>query len=164
MPEKPVVLTKAFKVYPREFLRMSLDLIFSLSNRSQDSILIEKMRSIEEKIAIQIESIMVVLSSFNWWKADGSPIQDISKSGIYTETDLDITPGTKVDLAFSIPGYKKPIRVEGEVVRKIEVDGKRHMTPGLGVRFKGFQGDSQKRLDKYILKSQSDDPKLVYYL
>ena len=67
-------------------------------------------------------------------------------------------------MSFSIPGYKKPIRVEGEVVRKIEADPNRERAAGLGVRFKEFKGDSQKRLEKYILKSQNDDPKLVYYL
>jgi hypothetical protein len=63
-----------------------------------------------------------------------------------------------------LPGYKKPIKVEGEVVRRIDADSRKSTPAGLGIRFEDFNGDSQKRLEKYIAKSQHDDPKLVYYL
>ena len=91
-------------------------------------------------------------------------IQDISKSGILLSTETNIPSGTILNLSFVIPGYKKPIKVEGEVVRKIEANAHRERKAGLGVRFKDFKGDSQKRLEKYILKSQNDAPELVYYL
>jgi|NOAtaT_5_FD_contig_51_1462483_length_952_multi_2_in_0_out_0_1 response regulator RpfG family c-di-GMP phosphodiesterase len=92
------------------------------------------------------------------------PIQDVSKSGILLTTDMTIEAGTKVSLSFSLPGYKKPIKVEGEVVRCIAADSRRNTKAGVGIRFDEFNGDSQKRLEKYIAKSQNDDPKLVYYL
>ena len=91
-------------------------------------------------------------------------IQDISKSGLLVTTDLLVEPGTKVSLSFSLPGYKKPIKVEGEVVRHIAADSRRETKAGIGIRFDEFNGDSLKRLEKYIAKSQNDDPKLVYYL
>ncbi len=92
------------------------------------------------------------------------PIQDISKSGLLATTDLKIEPGTKLSLSFALPGYKKPIKVDGEVVRLIAEDPRKDLKAGLGVRFDEFNGDSLKRLEKYIAKSQNDDPKLVYYL
>ncbi len=91
-------------------------------------------------------------------------IQDVSKSGILLTTEINIDAGTKISLIFSLPGYKKPIKVEGEVVRRINADSRKNTPAGLGIRFEDFNGDSQKRLEKYIAKSQHDDPKLVYYL
>ena len=91
-------------------------------------------------------------------------IQDVSKSGILLTTEMDIPAGTKLSLSFSLPGYKKPSKVEGEVVRRINADTRKNTPAGLGIRFEDFNGDSQKRLEKYIAKSQHDDPKLVYYL
>lgn len=91
-------------------------------------------------------------------------IQDVSKSGILLSTDMHINEGTKLSLSFCLPGYKKPIKVEGEVVRLIAADSRRSTPAGIGIRFDEFNGDSQKRLDKYIAKSQHDDPKLLYYL
>lgn len=93
-----------------------------------------------------------------------APVQDISKSGILLATDMTFAAGSKVSLSFELPGYKKPIQVDGEVVRQIEANKHRDTPAGIGIRFDEFNGDSQKRLEKYIAKSQSDDPKLVYYL
>ena len=92
------------------------------------------------------------------------PIHDISRSGILLSTDLNIEPGTKLNLAFELPGYLKAIKVEGEVIRRIAGDSRRDIPAGLGIRFDQFSGDSQKRLEKYVAKTQVDDPKLVYYL
>lgn len=92
------------------------------------------------------------------------PIQDISKSGLLLACDQTIEAGTKLSMTFDLPGYKKPIKVDGEVVRSIAADPRRGTKAGIGIRFGEFNGDSQKRLEKYIAKSQNDDPKLVYYL
>lgn len=91
-------------------------------------------------------------------------IGDLSQSGILLATDMNLTPGSQVELEFEIPGYKKPIAVTGEVVRKITSKDVKTGTAGVGVRFATFHGDSKKRLEKYVLKSQNDDPKLAYYL
>lgn len=92
------------------------------------------------------------------------PIGDISRSGILLTTDLNIDPGTKLSLSFELPGYLKAIKVECEVIRRIAGDSRKDVPAGLGIRFDEFSGDSQKRLEKYVAKTQVDDPKLVYYL
>lgn len=97
-------------------------------------------------------------------KTFNAPVQDVSKSGILLATDMNLEIGKKVSLSFELPGYKKPIQVEGEIVRQIAENKHRDTPAGIGIRFDDFNGDSQKRLEKYIAKSQSDDPKLVYYL
>lgn len=92
------------------------------------------------------------------------PIEDISRSGILLTTDLAIEPGTKLSLTFELPGYLKAIKVEGEVIRLIAGDSRRDISAGIGIRFGEFSGDSEKRLEKYVAKTQFDDPKLAYYL
>lgn len=103
------------------------------------------------------------------FKLDGKDhlceIGDLSHSGILLMTTFVLQPGTKIELSFEIPGYKKPIEVIGEAVRQIaSKQGAKENLNGIGVRFIEFVGDSQKRLEKYVAKTESDDPKLAYYL
>ena len=42
-----------------------------------------------------------------------------SQSGILLNTDVDIPNGEMLNISFSVAGYKKPILVEGEVVRRV---------------------------------------------
>lgn len=93
------------------------------------------------------------------------PIGDLSATGLLLATDRDFNPGDMMTLSFVIPGYKKPISVHGEVVRIIPADpSKPNRIPGVGVRFKTFSGDSQKRLERYVEKTADKDAKLAYYL
>lgn len=92
-------------------------------------------------------------------------IGDLSVSGILLSTDLDLPSGTKITVEFDLPAYKKPIVVEGEVVRTIKYSSKHpERQTGVGVRFGEFHGDSEKRLEKYIEKSAHDDDRMRYYL
>jgi uncharacterized protein (TIGR02266 family) len=122
------------------------------------SILDEKTRNTERVTHVGEAEYIIDGESFH------APIQDVSKSGILLATDSDLKVGTKVTLNFELPGYKKPITVDGEVVRQIAPNKARETPAGIGIRFDEFNGDSQKRLEKYIAKSQNDDPKLAYYL
>ncbi len=127
---------------------------------------IERVRGLlEEKTRETSRVVHEGVVSFEYQnKTYDCPIQDISKSGLLLATDLSIEAGVSLSMTFDLPGYKKPIKVEGEVVRSIAPDARRGTMAGIGIRFGEFNGDSQKRLEKYIAKSQNDDPKLVYYL
>jgi len=103
--------------------------------------------------------VTVIMDDGSTWHC---PIGDISLSGILLATNLNIRSGTIMDLSFSIGGYKKPIRVRGEVVRRIARENGE--PEGLGVRFSEFQGDSLKRLEKSVTKTHEGDPQLLYYL
>ncbi|SMF14324.1 PilZ domain-containing protein [Pseudobacteriovorax antillogorgiicola] len=161
----PVVFTSVQNV-PKKILKKELGPDLFIEQPIPRQYFIEKLRNLLDEQIRDTDRVTHGGSvAFNFEGEDvNCPIQDISKSGILLSTEQNLPSGTVLDMSFSIPGYKKPIRVEGEVVRKIEADRKRERAAGLGVRFKGFKGDSQKRLEKYILKSQNDDPKLVYYL
>ena len=127
---------------------------------------IEQIRTLlEEKTRETSRVTHPGFATFEWkGKTVECPIQDISRSGILLETDLPLDPGMSITINFEIPGYRKPIRVDGEVVRRIAGDSRRDVAAGIGIRFDEFSGDSQKRLEKYIAKTQIDDPKMVYYL
>jgi DNA-binding response OmpR family regulator len=98
-------------------------------------------------------------------KTDKCPIGDLSVTGILLATQLDLANGLAVELEFEIPGNKKAIKATGEVVRTIRYSANHpDRVTGIGIRFVDFQGDSQKRLEKYVEKSSSDDERLLYYL
>jgi CheY-like chemotaxis protein len=127
---------------------------------------IEQIRSLlEEKTRETARVTHPGIATFDFnGQAIECPIQDISRSGILLATELEIDPGTKLNLTFELPGYLKAIKVECEVIRRIAGDSRRDVSAGLGIRFGEFSGDSQKRLEKYIAKTQVDDPVLAYYL
>lgn len=98
-------------------------------------------------------------------KSDKCPIGDLSSSGILLSTNVELEDGMVVSLEFEIDGFKKPIKVEGEVVRTIRYSDKfPDRMSGVGIRFTTFQGDSQKRLEKYIETHAHADQKMHYYL
>ena len=93
------------------------------------------------------------------------PIGDLSISGILLSTDAELESGMLLTLEFELPGNKKPIKVDGEVVRTIRFNAKHpERKAGIGIRFTNFYGDSQKRLEKYIEKSAHSDTQMGYYL
>lgn len=94
---------------------------------------------------------------------DSCEIGDLSSSGILLSSDRSIPDGTLVQVSFEIPGYKKPIQVNGEVVRTIRSKDPERKS-GIGVRFTSFQGDSEKRLEKHIAKFSDRHNEMLYYL
>ncbi len=94
------------------------------------------------------------------------PIGDLSASGVLVSTNLELRQGLEVEVKFNLPGYKKPVHVRGEVVRILktrEINGEEN-GGGIGIRFKEFFGDSEKRLDRYVAKSTDEQHGMLYYL
>ncbi|MBC7662104.1 MAG: PilZ domain-containing protein [Chitinophagaceae bacterium] len=163
--EIPVIFTSV-QALPRKISGRDLGPDLFIETPVPREYFIEQIRNLlEEKTR---ETARVTHEGFAVFELNGKtiecPIQDISRSGILLATDLTLDPGTKLSLSFELPGYLKAIKVEGEVIRRIAGDSRRDISAGLGIRFEEFSGDSQKRLEKYVAKTQIDDPKLVYYL
>lgn len=90
-------------------------------------------------------------------------IGDISKTGLLLLMSDNLPLDRSVEIDFSVPDYKKPIKVNGIIVRDIpKKDSSERL--GYGVRFDSFLGDSKRRLEKYLSKLNVEDPKLIYYL
>ena len=95
----------------------------------------------------------------------GCSIGDLSITGMLLNSLVEIPAGTQLQLRFCLPGYKKPLEVAGTVVRILRSaspDIQTHV--GLGVKFETFEGDGQKRLERYIQKTSSENSKMIYYL
>jgi CheY-like chemotaxis protein/Tfp pilus assembly protein PilZ len=127
---------------------------------------IEKVKKLLEKTTRNHERVSI--HGDLEYEVDGvshrCPIGDLSTSGVLLATEATIAIGTVVNLSFSIPGYKKPIQVAGEVVRIIKPTDNPNRDFGIGIRFAEFLGDSQKRLEKYIEKEAIKDDRMIYYL
>jgi len=54
-------------------------------------------------------------------------IQDISESGVFIKTSQTFSVGQKIQMTFMSPGYQKPFKIKGEIVRV--------HTDGVGVKF-----------------------------
>lgn len=93
------------------------------------------------------------------------PIGDLSVSGILLSTEDVLQDGAELEMSFELPGDKKPLKVTGEVVRTIQFSKQSpDRQTGVGIRFAAFHGDSKKRLERYIEKSQITDSSMKYYL
>lgn len=94
-----------------------------------------------------------------------SDMQDMSKTGLLLLSEQPLDINCTIQMSFLLPAYKKPIKVDGTIVRAMsKIDGAVASGYAYGVRFDKFLGDSQKRLESYISKNNMDDPRLVYYL
>ena len=160
----PIIFTSVQSL-PKKILKSHLGPDLFVEQPVPRSFFIEKVKTLlDEKTRDTSRVDHGGMAIFDW---DGQPaqceIQDLSQSGILLNTDVDIPNGQTVSISFSVSGYKKPIVVDGEVVRRVSAD-KSGKLPGLGVKFVTFKSDSQRRLEKYILSTKRDDPKLVYYL
>jgi DNA-binding response OmpR family regulator len=92
-------------------------------------------------------------------------IADVSGTGMLLSTEQKLEAGDQVELDFLLPDFKKPLKIRGTVVRHVDIHVKSGgKSRGVGVRFEEYQGDAQKRLERYLAKSNNRDLKMAYYL
>lgn len=73
--------------------------------------------------------------------------ENISMGGLFLASSVPLRVGTMLFLSFTLPGYKRPIRVTGEVVRVVRPEGGGE---GVGVRFVGLNGKALRRLEEFL--------------
>ncbi len=90
---------------------------------------------------------------------DDAPYTDysanINRDGLFLKSRNPLTPGTLVNLQFSLPEDSRVIKVNGRVVwitREFEekVGGKRE--PGMGIEFQDLDPDARAVLDHLVRK------------
>ena len=115
----------------------------------------------QERVRVNGEAELIVEG-----KTHSLPVGDLSTTGVLVGSSFELTIGTNVDIAFEVPGYRKPIEAAGEVVRVLKdaLNGAPEFKIALGIKFATFKGDSQKRLEKYVEKSSHQNAKMIYYL
>jgi type IV pilus assembly protein PilZ len=67
---------------------------------------------------------------------------NISKGGIFIETDTPLAMGTRLTMRFQAPGAENELQVEGEVtwVNAVQEEGE-NPNPGMGVQWVGLTDD-----------------------
>ena len=92
-------------------------------------------------------------------------ILDLSISGLLISYNKQIKEGACLSLKFKLPQDKNAIRIEGEVVRNIEIGEKYagHKN-GVGIRFTKFHLDSEKKIKRFVENTQDDVVDEIYYL
>lgn len=74
--------------------------------------------------------------------------RNISSTGILIEADRALNNGELINCSFYLPGSAR-ITTNGEVVRKVAVDGK----TAYGVRFSGISTEHQQAIDSFIAEA-----------
>lgn len=76
-------------------------------------------------------------------------VRNISRGGIFLETDRSFAPGTELAVRFVLPDTRTPFETTAEVLwRKVDEDGRNRF--GMGMRFVEIDGDSAQVLEEYI--------------
>ncbi len=92
-------------------------------------------------------------------------LADISLSGIFLYSTVAFPKGQVLDLEFSLPGIRKPLRIGGEVIRITrmhKINDK--MNKGIGIRFTEFHDSALETLTAYFEKNKPESNFMVYYL
>jgi type IV pilus assembly protein PilZ len=79
-------------------------------------------------------------------------ITDISAMGIFVQTHEPETPGTRLNLRFSVPGQKIDFELEGEVIwiNPYRPGDRENLNPGMGIRFIDLQPADRERLTELV--------------
>lgn len=76
---------------------------------------------------------------------------DVSEGGIFVETDRPLEEGTNVDLEFSLPDEKIPIRTRGKVVHSISGDNvSEGRSRGMGIQFQEISNIDTMKIRDYV--------------
>jgi len=71
--------------------------------------------------------------------------ENISLGGLFLASSVPLKLGTMLFLSFHLPGYKRPMRLTGEVVRV-----QRPVGDGIGIRFVGVPANILKKLEGFL--------------
>ena len=74
------------------------------------------------------------------------PDRDISEGGLGFAADIPARIGSMLFLSFCLPGYRRPLRVTGEVTRTPHGGDEKMM----GVRFVGLSAAAVAKLREYL--------------
>lgn len=129
-------------------------------------IFIEKIKSLLEHATRDNTRVTSVGDCEVTWD-DGSiivKVGDLSTSGLLVTLSLPLEKSTEVSLKLPLPGYKRGLKIKGQVVRFIEQRRSDDEQTGTGIRFVEMSKEDRRKLEKYIDKEQHNDSKMLYYL
>ena len=89
------------------------------------------------------------------YRADGHYLfdfcRDLGAGGVFIQTASPLPQGSKIDLTFTIPDSKQTLKTSGTVIWvQSRVEGRKDLTPGMGVQFTGFTGNQRTVLEEFV--------------
>jgi|GEM_PF-806325 len=80
--------------------------------------------------------------------------RDLGTGGVFIETNSPLPMGATLDLTFTIPDSKQTLRTSGKVIwAQPPVEGRKNLTPGMGVQFEGFTGEQRSALEEFVRRT-----------
>ena len=110
-------------------LKKLFDAILNLSQEQQSQLMIyvEEMLAENKRISVRkVYKIPINYATQNRIYSDN--IADISKTGLFIETNRPFNIGEEIMLSFNMHGYDRPFKIKGNIVRSNQY--------GIGVQFK----------------------------
>jgi len=74
---------------------------------------------------------------------------DISRGGLFIESEIPLKIGTKIFLSFTLQDNEEPIRTTGEVVRMEKLAPSYTGISGMGIRFLDLDSQDRQRLETF---------------
>src|SRR5262245_42879879 len=81
--------------------------------------------------------------------------RNVSRGGMYVESDFELSPDSEVQLHFALPESREPLQPTAKVVWRRP--GSRPGTAGLGLQFLRLDRESARVLDEYIYERAALD-------
>jgi len=77
--------------------------------------------------------------------------RDLGAGGVFIQTSSPLPQGSKIDLTFTIPDSKQTLKTAGTVIWvQSTVEGRKDLTPGMGVQFSSFTGEQRNVLEEFV--------------
>lgn len=92
-------------------------------------------------------ALKVSYNSFNEFITEYT--KDVSKGGIFINTKRNHNIHDIVDLSLSVPGFDKPIKIQGEVVH-VKIHNVPDEDAGIGIKFASIDPESRQALIEFM--------------
>lgn len=77
--------------------------------------------------------------------------KDLGTGGVFIETKTPLPQGSDVKLTFTLPDSKETLDASGKVIWvQSPIEGRKDLTPGMGVQFNGFSTDQRALLENFV--------------
>jgi DNA-binding response OmpR family regulator len=134
---------------PRDYFVEKLKSLLSQQTRGQ--------QRVSGSVAVQ----------FSWnGKSHSFDVGDLSLTGLLLTSTLELPAGESLEMEISFGASNKPVKVKGEVVRRVPPDQRRVGAEdgGIGIRFNHFFADGQQRIESWVARKSDSSNKMAYYL
>jgi len=110
-------------------IKKLFDVILKLNQEQQTQLMIhvEKLLAENKRISVR-KAHKIPISYATQNRIYSGNIADISRSGLFIETNRPFNIGEEIILSFNMQGYDRPFKIKGNIVRSNQ--------QGIGVQFK----------------------------